>query len=150
LSPEFLTFDDNIKANMRGTIVLELQKVDVFADLGAFLFARDFAHDRGYRICVDGVNLESLPFVDRERLGVDLIKMVWSPEMPSGQMPNGATIEGYVRRTGATRAILCRCDDQSAVEFGQGIGITLFQGRHIEAMLVAESQRTMGMLGRRR
>lgn len=36
LSPDFLTFDSNVKAGQRGTIVLELQKIDIFADLGAF------------------------------------------------------------------------------------------------------------------
>ncbi len=81
LSPEFLVFDDNVKAGMRGTIVLELQKVDIFADLGAYLFARDFAHDRGYRICIDGLTRAMLPFVDRERLGADLIKLVWEPTL---------------------------------------------------------------------
>jgi EAL domain-containing protein (putative c-di-GMP-specific phosphodiesterase class I) len=152
LAPEFLTFDDNLKAAMRGTIVLELQKVDVFADLGAFLFARDFAHDRGYRICIDGVNIESLPFVDRERLGVDLIKIVWDQSMVNGMLPNGTTLESYVQRCGASRVILCRCDAQDAIETGQSVGITLFQGRHVEALLAAEIQKAKGGLisGRRR
>ncbi|HLN22737.1 MAG TPA: hypothetical protein VK558_02000 [Patescibacteria group bacterium] len=150
LSPEFLTFDDNIKASMRGTIVLELQKVDVFADLGAFLFARDFAHDRGYRICIDGVNVESLPFVDRERLGLDLVKIVWDPLMVEGILPNGSTLSSYIDRCGPSRAILCRCDNQQAVDCGQGVGITLFQGRHVEAMLAAETQKSKGVLTRRR
>jgi len=150
LAPEFLTFDDNLKASMRGTIVLELQKVDVFADLGAFLFARDFAHDRGYRICIDGVNMESLPFIDRERLGIDLVKIVWDPAMASGQLPNGDSLESYMRRCGPSRAILCRCDEQDAIDWGQTVGVTLYQGRHVEAMLAAEAARARGVLGRRR
>ncbi|HIJ37846.1 MAG TPA: hypothetical protein HPP80_03020 [Rhodospirillaceae bacterium] len=150
LSHEFLTFDDNIKASMRGTIVLELQKVDIFADLGAFLFARDFAHDRGYRICIDGVNLESAPFVDRERLGIDLVKLVWDPAMATGKLPNGSPLLDYVHRCGPSRAILCRCDAQDAVDCGQATGITLFQGRHVEALLTAEIQRQKGSFRRRR
>ncbi|MBY0430625.1 MAG: hypothetical protein K2Q10_05470, partial [Rhodospirillales bacterium] len=35
LSPDFLAFDDNLKQGMRGTIVIELQKTDIYADLGA-------------------------------------------------------------------------------------------------------------------
>ena len=108
--------------------------MDVFADLGAFLFARDFAHDRGYRICVDGVNLNSLPFVDRQRLQVDLIKINWTPAMAKGLLPNGAKFEQYLNRCGPARAILCRCDDQEAIDFGQSVGITLFQGRHVESV----------------
>jgi hypothetical protein len=150
LSPEFLVFDDNIKASMRGTMVLELQKVDIFADLGAFLFARDFAHDRGYRICIDGINVESLPFVDRVKLGVDLVKIVWDNSMLEGVLPNGTTIEDYVRRCGPSRSILCRCDAQDAIDFGQSVGVTLFQGRHVESMLAAAAASKRGILGRRR
>ncbi|OIR06170.1 EAL domain protein [mine drainage metagenome] len=150
LSPEFLVFDDNLKASMRGTIVLELQKVDVFADLGAFLFARDFAHDRGYRICIDGVTMENLPFVDRERLGVDLVKVIWDPAMLDGMMPGGGSLERYFRICGPSRSILCRCDEQEAIDWGQSVGITLFQGRHVEALLAAEQVRLRGLAARRR
>ena len=150
IAPEFLTFDDNLQAGMRGTIVLEVQKVDVFADLGSFLFARDFAHERGYRICIDGVNLESLPFVDRQRLGVDLVKITWTPQMKTGLLPNGTRLEQYVNRCGPGRSILCRCDDQEAIDFGQSIGITMFQGRHVEGLIVADSKRTKGISGMRR
>lgn len=137
LSPEFLVFDDNVKAGMRGTIVLELQKVDIFADLGAYLFARDFAHDRGYRICVDGLTYSQLPFVDRERLGADLIKLVWDPTLAH----DTARKSDALRRIGVTRIILCRCDTPSAVEWGHSVGITLFQGRHIESTLMNDGRR---------
>jgi hypothetical protein len=149
LSPEFLVFDDNIKASMRGTLVLELQKVDIFADLGAFLFARDFAHDRGYRICIDGVGMDSLPFVDRGRLGIDLVKIVWDPAIVEGALPNGTTLEDYISRCGPSRSILCRCDAQDAVDYGQSVGITLFQGRHVEGLLATSTQKR-NLLGRRR
>jgi len=137
LSPQFLTFDDNIKAGARGTIVLELQKVDIFADLGAYLFARDFAHDRGYRICIDGLTYSMLPFVNRERLGADLIKLVWEPSL----LEEKDKKTDALRRIGVTRIILCRFDTPSSIEYGHSVGITLFQGRHIEAMLAEESRR---------
>lgn len=150
IAPEFLTFDDNLQAGMRGTIVLEVQKVDVFADLGAFLFARDFAHERGYRVCIDGANLESLPFIDRTRLGVDLIKITWNPAMKTGLLPNGMKIDQYIARCGAGRAILARCDDQEAIDFGRQAGITMFQGRHVEALIANDSKRVKGISALRR
>lgn len=137
LSPEFLVFDDNVKAGMRGTIVLELQKVDIFADLGAYLFARDFAHDRGYRICIDGLTYSQLPFVDRERLGADLIKLVWDPSLTEEKDKKTEAL----RRIGVTRIILCRCDNQAGIEYGHSVGITLFQGRHIETTLLNDVRR---------
>ena len=137
LGPEFLVFDDNVKAGMRGTIVLELQKVDIFADLGAYLFARDFAHDRGYRICVDGLTYRQLSFVDRERLGADLIKLVWDPSLAEEKDKKTEAL----RRAGVTRIILCRCDTPSSVEFGHSVGISLFQGRHIDALIQGDPRK---------
>ena len=137
LSPEFLVFDDNVKAGMRGTIVLELQKVDIFADLGAYLFARDFAHDRGYRICIDGLTYHQLPFVDRERLGADLIKLIWDESLTEEKDKKTEAL----RRIGVTRIILCRCDNQAAIEFGHSVGITLFQGRHVESLIQGDPRK---------
>lgn len=148
LSPDFLVFDDNVKTGMRGTIVLELQKVDIFADLGAYLFARDFAHDRGYRICIDGLTHQTMPFVDRDRLGADLVKVIWEPEM--AEATRGAAFGEAVKRCGPSRVILCRCDSRQAVEFGQHHGITLFQGRFVEAILADEVKRRGPVAVRRR
>lgn len=142
LSPEFLTFDDNVKAGMRGSIVIELQQVDIFADLGAFMFARDFTHERGYRICIDGLTQMTLPFIDRERLGADMFKIVWDPRTHRIDNKTGPEkIREIVQRNGAMRVILCRCDNQDAVDFGHKSGIQLFQGRHVENLLANEMRR---------
>ena len=150
LSQDFLTFDDGVKTNQRGTIVIELQKVDVFADLNAFLFARDFARERGYRICIDGVTVDSLPFIERGRLGIDLLKLAWDTSLVEGKLPDGSLLADYVRKCGPSRTILCRCDAANAIGVGQSVGITLFQGRHVEQMLAAEHQRMRGGYTRRR
>jgi hypothetical protein len=136
LSPSFLNFDSSLKAVARGTVVIELQKVDIFADIGAFMFARDFMRERGYRVCLDGLNHLTLQFIDRERLGLDLMKIVWSPDMTddsSGRRQ--AEIKEHIDRSGRARMILCRCDSEEAIRFGQAMGITMFQGRQIDKML---------------
>lgn len=150
LGAEFLKFDDNVKAGMRGTIVLEISLVDIFADIAAFLFARDFAHERGYRLCVDGLGPQTLPFVQREKLGVDLLKLAWSPELARhARGEHGDAFRRRIKRAGETRIILCRCGTTEAIEFGTGLGITLFQGRHIE-QLVSEQVRMRSTPGLRR
>ena len=62
-------------------MVIELQPIDIFSDMGAYMFARDFMRERGYRIALDGLNHQILQFIDREQLGFDLLKLIWSPEM---------------------------------------------------------------------
>jgi hypothetical protein len=135
LSPEFQAFDTGLKAGARGSIVIEIEKVDIFADISAYLFARDFARERGYRICLDGMTRLTLPFIDRARLGLDLVKMFWSPDMADGA--DGERQREFlaaIERIGKGRIILARCDTPQAIEFSHSVGIKLLQGRLIEKM----------------
>lgn len=141
LSPEFLAFDENITASRRGSMVIELQKVDIFADLGAYLFAREFIHDKGYRILVDGLTHLTMPMVSRERLGADFIKVIWHPEMVDGGAEVQERMRTMVAATNASRVVLCRVDTQEAVDFGRSVGIELFQGRHVESLIVEDNRR---------
>lgn len=139
ISPEFLKFDDSVRAGARSSIVLELQEMDVIANLSAYLFARDFAHDCGYKVCIDGVTRRSLPFVNRARLGADLVKILWQPDIPDVmESEAGPAFRDLLKRTGVNRIILARCDDQTAIDFGKEMGIALFQGRFIEDTLASE------------
>jgi EAL domain-containing protein (putative c-di-GMP-specific phosphodiesterase class I) len=136
LSQEFLQFDQGLRQGARGTIVIELQKVDVFADLGAYVFARDFLRERGYRICMDDVSALTLDFVDRERLGLDLIKVIWTPDMADPLRTERITLfREAVERCGRARLILARCDSAEAVDFGKSMGLRLFQGRHVDRLM---------------
>jgi EAL domain-containing protein (putative c-di-GMP-specific phosphodiesterase class I) len=136
LSDRFLAFDANLKSATRGTVIFELQTIDIFSDLGAYIFARDFVKERGYRVCLDGVTDLTLPFIDRERLGLDMIKIVWNPDMlGSGREAKRDEFRKLIASFGRARTILCRCDSEEAVATGQSLGISLFQGRHIDRLL---------------
>ena len=145
LSNEFLHFDSQLRASSKKAIVFELQTADIFSDMGAFLFARDFVHDRGYRLCLDGLTHFTFPLVNREDLGVDLKKMYWAPDLSdNGQENRREKIRQAVAQAGAGRVILCRCDDEKAIEFGQLLGISLFQGRYIDTLLAnAQGKKTL-------
>jgi hypothetical protein len=136
LSPEFQAFDASVSSMIRGTVVLEFHKIDVFADLGSFLYVRDFARKRGYRICLDGLSHLSLPFMDRGDLGVDLMKIYWTNDMPDDRMH----IRKLVEHAGEHRVILCRCDTDQAIDYGRSIGITLFQGKQVDTMMGGQAK----------
>ncbi len=134
LSPEFLQFDAALRAGARGTIVIEVQMIDIYSDMGAFVFARDFAKDRGYRICLDGLTYLSAPFCDREALGLDLVKLQWNNDILDD--PNGsrrATIQAMIESAGPARVILCHCDSDDAIALGHDLGVSIFQGRSLDA-----------------
>jgi hypothetical protein len=142
LSQEFLAFDTELRSTARGTIVIELQYPDIIADLEAYFFARDFAKGRAYRLCLDGVSELMLPFIDRERLGVELVKLVWGPRMQAAlQSGRLGDYRSTIERLGRARTILCRCDDDEAIRFGQAVGIPMYQGRGVERLLAAAAPR---------
>lgn len=141
LSPEFQDFDDNVAAARRGSMILELQMADIFADLGGYLFAREYVQEKGYRICLDGMTYDGLAMIDQQRLGVDLIKLFWHPDMVDGGEEIHEKIRIMVCRTGAERTVLCRVDNREAVDFGQSVGLSTFQGRYIESLIAEDNRR---------
>lgn len=150
LSTEFVRFDENVIAAMRGNIVLELQQLDIFSDLNAYLFAREYVKERGYRICIDGVNYKTLPFIDRERLEADLIKFIWHPDIIHGGHDLTNNVRRQIMLTGPDKVIMSRCDTEESIVFGRDNGIKLFQGRHVEALIAEEGRRkNMRMLKKR-
>ena len=136
LSPEFLKFDASLRSGARGTIAVELPLADVFGDMAAFIFARDFVQDRGYRVSLDGLTYLTAPLVKRSQLGVDLLKLYWDADVADD--PTDARkrdLEEFVKTSGQARVILSRCDDQKAVDFGMSLGISMFQGRHVDRLV---------------
>jgi len=141
LSQDFLRFDDQIIASMRGSMIIELHWVDIISDLNSFVFARDFIKERGYRICIDGLDEYSLPYANRKKMGADMVKLRWSPALLNEETMTIDELKAVIEEMGEARIILCHCDDRGAVEFGQAVGIQLFQGRHIENLLAEENRR---------
>lgn len=135
LSSDFARFDQRISTSLRGRIVIELQTVDVFSDMAAYMFARDYVVDRGYRLCLDGLTHFTAPFIDRNKLAFDFVKIYWTPAMRNTDFARmTAELKGG-GEDALSRVILCRCDGQDAIEVGKQIGINLYQGRHIDKLL---------------
>ncbi|MCP4395222.1 MAG: EAL domain-containing protein [Alphaproteobacteria bacterium] len=132
LSESFITFDDSIKSSMRSSIVFELQLIDIFSDLRSYFLARDIAHDKGYRICIDGVTHDMLPLVDREEVKADLVKIIWSDKLADILANDPEAIQTDINRIGANSIIMCRVDDQYGLDVGRSLGITMYQGYHIQ------------------
>jgi hypothetical protein len=136
LSPQFQVFHEQFRQKTSKVIVFELQLMDVYSDIGSYLFARDFAHERGYRVCLDGLSPLVFPCIARDRLGFDLEKIVWAPnierDVPEAQRE---FLRASIIAAGPSRVILCRCDNEAAIKFGQSVGITLFQGRYVDKLL---------------
>jgi EAL domain-containing protein (putative c-di-GMP-specific phosphodiesterase class I) len=100
------------------------------------MFAREWLKERGYKICVDGVKPLLMPLVDRDRLGVDLVKLEWTPDL-SANLDNKVArdVQEAIERIGRDRVILSRCETESCLDLGQKLGITMYQGHHFDNLM---------------
>ncbi len=124
LSAEFLRFDDALPVPLRGAAMLMLRPADILADPGAFLFARNFARARGYRLALAGATLKLLKLLDARAAGFDaiLMKLASQGQAARGDLPVVAA-EFPLVVTGLDRA--------SDVRWAVASGITLGQGRAV-------------------
>lgn len=135
LSPDFLELDETLSKQVRQSIVIEFQLIDVFADVDSFLFARDFLRERGYKICLDGTTQLSLPFVDRKKLGFDMVKLLWDDGFNRHLLsPRGQDLKTAIETIGPERVILSHCGSEEALDTGQDLGLSLYQGFHVDRL----------------
>ena len=127
LSPEFLRFDAALPIALRDQVVLNLLPADILADLAAFLFARDFARTRGYRLLLRAVSHAQLPMLPLPRLDLDYLQVHWTPDLSQ----HAAALR--LAAPDPSRVVLARVDEPAALDWGAQLGIGLFQGRAIVA-----------------
>jgi EAL domain-containing protein (putative c-di-GMP-specific phosphodiesterase class I) len=136
LSEEFFKFDSSLTAKSRGgRLVIEIQKHDIFADMGAYVFAEQYLHERTHRLSLDGITYQTLPFIDQAKLKLDFVKLGWSPEILAKRDLILGPLKDHINRIGPEHIILMYCDSQPALEIGHELGITRFQGRYISSWL---------------
>ena len=121
LAPEFLRFDTALPQTLRGRVMIDLLAADVLSDPAAFMFARDFAKSRGYRLVLRGVSAELLPIFSLDRMGLDYLQLRWSDRV--------AAIGDREPVADAGRIILSHVETHHALAWGRVHGIGLFQGR---------------------
>ena len=140
LSKQFSDFLKRVGQSMKPTIVVEIDVADMFSNMHTFLEARDLLHKMGHRLCIDGLTNESFIQVERKALGFDLAKLQWNADLVGDlESPENKMLVRSIQECGSNRMILCRCDDQHAIEYGHALGISLFQGRYADRVLNPDS-----------
>lgn len=144
LSPGFQTFHDRAREHA-AKVVIEMQIIDVFSDMGGFGYARDWLQEHGYRVLIDGLSALSLQFFDPGSLGADFIKVGWGVELMGG-LPEERMEEMRDAVTAANKesVILARVDSEEAVVWGLELGVRRFQGRYIDT--IVDKMRDKGII----
>lgn len=144
LSPEFQVFTDQIGQHAK-KIIVEVQMIDVIADMGAYDYARKWLADQGYRLLIDGLSPLTLQFFDPAIIEPDFIKIAWSKDLirdvDLSQMDELRDMVGYF---GADKIVLARVETEDAVKWGLGLGIHRFQGFFVDKL--ADAMATKGLI----
>lgn len=138
LSDKFREFDQRIGTFLsKGSIIVELPRQDVFADLEAYHRAVDTLQKAGYRTLIDGLTPDTITFFRRADLRADLIKLVFMKDHADDWKMRG--LAAMLAEADINRVIMSRCETPLAFELGQNVGIRMFQGWHVEALVRAQA-----------
>ena len=135
LSREFQMFHRSVGINAH-KVVIELQLIDVIADLGMYVFARDQLRDNGYRVLIDGLNPMSFLYFNPNLLDADFVKLGWSKEF-LGEISKARMDEmrEHVTLAGKNKVILSRVDSEGAINWGLQVGIRRYQGHYADVIV---------------
>ena len=135
LSRDFQNFHKAI-GKSASRVVVEMQVLDIFADMNTYCYARDSLQERGYRVLVDGLSPLALQFFDPGLLQSDFVKIAWGPEFEGDtDSTRLAEMREVVASTGKDSVILARIDTEEAVKWGLAMGISRFPGFFIDDMM---------------
>lgn len=137
----FTRFTRDTPAELRQAMVIEIDRADLFQDLSSGLRALRVLRENGYRTALDGIGFDLLPYLNVGRFEVDYLKITISRDH-LGLLGDPAAIE-TLRQVDRRKAILCRCDHDTALQVGQALGITKFQGRLLDERAAATRRPAM-------
>jgi len=136
LSDKFREFDQRIGNFIpKGSIIVEVPRQDVFADFELYNKALDTLQKSGYRTLLDGLTPDTLTFFRRAELRADLVKMFFFRDHAEDWRMKG--LAAMLAEADINRIIMGRCETPMAFELGQAVGIRMFQGWHVDALLRA-------------
>jgi hypothetical protein len=81
LGPEFLRFDAALPATLRGEVTLKLSAPDILSDPAGFVFARNFANTRGYKLLLRHGSAALLALFDIGAAELDYVEMPYTPTL---------------------------------------------------------------------
>lgn len=151
MSTPFVKFDERLSPEQRRRVVFEINKSDLVENDALYREVSDFAEQRGYRLCIDGLTPFWASRMDLEDLRADYAKIFWSPDMPGLPGDEMRRLEDTIGRQARCRFVLARCGSVSGLLFAQRHGIDLVQGRMVDNILrkgvsVREAIRTAALL----
>jgi len=135
LSPDFDKFAKKYNAKTTQPLILEVQLADIMSDLKGYYTAVQKIKKVGFKISLDAIDVQAIAALNREILDVDFLKVRWHKDYKTSLSSDlKQEIISAIRGHGKMRMILCHCDSEDAIQFGQEVGIHMYQGHLIDKL----------------
>ncbi|MBC8337944.1 MAG: hypothetical protein H8E39_04575 [Alphaproteobacteria bacterium] len=121
--------DEPSVANM----VFEFRQDNILQQFDEFKIAADLIKSRGGLIAVDAIFPETVGLVNLNKMGATFAKIFWRPGAEESLPAQREEIQRM--QADGLIFILARLDDETGIQVGQDLGITVFQGFCIDDLL---------------
>lgn len=114
-------------------VVFEFRQSDILQNFEEFQLACDLIRSRNGTIAIDAIFPETIGIVSLSRLKANIAKIFWR----SGAeeiLPKYQKEIDDIQKSG-TLLVLARLDDEIGIKVGQDLGITMFQGFHLDKLM---------------
>ena len=130
INKAFAQFTHSVPRDKRGLITFELHRGDIFQDFPRTLNAIEVLHQEGFKVAMDSVTPDMLPYINLNAFSLDRIKINVSGDRVA-LLKNDVVIKA-LQQLPADKLIFFRCDSNQAVQHGRELGIKYFQGWRID------------------
>lgn len=135
IGPSFESFDNNMTVEHRARIVLEIGVADLFENMRSFKDVVKNLRRKGYKICIDGLSVDTALHIDFDGLDCDFAKLFWSNDVKTAPPASMEKLSQKIRGMGDVRFIMARCDNADSVRYARQLGIHIAQGRLIDQLV---------------
>jgi len=136
ISPGFARFA-RMAADRACGVAVEWHVADVQSDPELSSFARGLLSQAGCDLVLGGIDHAALTMTGLQPLQPSLVKLGWSPKLPTLPPGHIAAIDRAIGAIGQARIVLVNADGEAALAWGQERGVTRFEGPYMDAVQAA-------------
>jgi EAL domain-containing protein (putative c-di-GMP-specific phosphodiesterase class I) len=133
---KFLDFINQQDGRVIENLAIEFSMENAIANWWEFEDACEFLHSMGIKVGLDRITLPALEFLSPRKMNVDFIKVIWDQNIVGSRRTEVAErLREFAVLFADNNLILTRCDSRTALRMGRSLGVDVFEGSYIDAIL---------------
>lgn len=133
-SNAFKTFLGTMGQAKLSNVIFEFRMANIMRDLRKYEAAAKLIRAQGGNVAIDVIDPHALTVLNLSGFKADIAKIVWR-ESGAGLLAHNRPVIKRAQEQGCI-VVLCRVDSNLGVQVGREVGITAFQGFHVDDMLL--------------